>query len=442
MSADFFYRAYSKFSKRGNSLRLKITPAGMIVISVCVISGITGINIFSSGLYRVFTISLSLIIVSYFGRNKKFPDLKIRVFFDRQYKAGERSHFGVRIYNESKKDIRGIELLPATESLTPSKEEFINIKEPGEEKRNFWDRNIYYFRWLWHTFRKYRVEFESVTVGKIESDSHTTFDMDFLPVRRGHVKFEGFYVLQKSLLGLFYTYRFFSVKEDIIILPKKVKPDREFEKRIALENEFRDRGLHSLAHKHKSGDFVGLREYVPGDPYKNIHWKTWAKTGKPAVVEKGFEKIREYTLILINAVEKPERNISVRFEDLISSMQSVIEFLEKNSYEVNFIYFDRNGKLCQIQADKDRGNFGSLYNIISELECIYKDYQDILTELKPLTHTKKAVMIFSASKLSEVKTLFRCCDPFTTGIYDNDNDWRKHSTVPYTNTEIKVINTV
>lgn len=441
MSADFFYRAYSRFSKRGSSLRLKITPAGAVVIAVCIISGITGLNIFSSGLYRVFTISLSLIIVSYFGRSKKFPELKIRVFFDRQYKAGERSHFGVRIYNESDSVIKDIELIPVSKSLSPSKEEFINIKEPGEDKRNFWDRNIYYFRWLWHTFRKHRVEFESVTVGKIESNSHITFDMDFLPLKRGKVQFEGFYVLQKSLLGLFTTYKFFDTKEEIVILPKKVKPDREFEKRIVLDNEFRSRGIHSLSHKHKSGDFVGLREYVPGDPYKNIHWKTWAKTGKPAVVEKGFEKIKEYTVILINAVEKPDKDISVRFEDLISSMQSVIEFLEKNSYEIRFCYFDKNAKLCQIHAEKDRGNFGSLYNIISEVECIYKPSEDILTELKSLAHTKKALMIFSASELSEVKILFKCCDPFTAGIYDNGSAGKKHFAVPQTNTEIKVINT-
>lgn len=441
MSADFFYRAYSRFSKRGSSLRLKITPAGAVVIALCIISGITGLNIFSSGLYRIFTISLSLIIVSYFGRVKKFPELKIRVFFDRQYKAGERSHFGVRIYNDSDTDIKELELIPVTENLNPSKEEFENIKEPGEEKRNFWDRNIYYFRWLWHTFRKHRVEIESVTAGKIRSNSHTTFDMDLLPLKRGKVQFEGFYVLQKSLLGLFTTYKFFNIKEEIVILPKKVKPDRDFEKRIVLDNEFRSRGIHSLSHKHKSGDFVGLREYVPGDPYKNIHWKTWAKTGKPAVVEKGFEKIREYTVILINSVEKPDRDISVRFEDLISSMQSVIEFLERNGYEIRFYYFDRNGKLCHIRAEKDKGNFGSLYNIISELECIYRSSEDILVELKPLAHTKKAVMIFSASDLSGVKNLFKCCDPFTAAIDADSNGGKRHFTVPRINNEIKVINT-
>lgn len=440
MSADFFYRAYSRFSKRGSSLRLKITPAGAVIIVVCIISGITGLNIFSSGLYRIFTISLSLIIVSYFGRIKKFPDLKIRVFFDRQYKAGERSHFGVRIYNESDSDIRDIELIPVTESLNPSKEEFENIREPGEEKRNFWDRNIYYFRWLWHTFRKHRVEFESVVIDKIKHNSHTTFDMDFLPLKRGKVQLEGFYVLQKSLLGLFSSFRFLETAEEIVILPKKVRPDRSLEKMLIMDNELRSRGLHSLSHKHKSGDFVGLREYVPGDPYKNIHWKTWARTGKPAVVEKGFEKIREFTVILINGVEKPDRDITVRFEDLISSMQSVIEFLEKNSYEIRFVYFDSSGKLCQIQAEKDRGNFGSLYNIISDLEYIYKPYDDMLNELKPLARTKKAVMIFSASDLSGVKTLFKCCDPFTAGIGESDNAEKKHSTVPRVNTEIKVIN--
>ena len=32
-----------------------------------------------------------------------------------------------------------------------------------------------------------------------------------------------------------------------------------------------------------SGEFVGLRDYRPGDPLRQIHWKSWARTGRPIV---------------------------------------------------------------------------------------------------------------------------------------------------------------
>jgi uncharacterized protein (DUF58 family) len=34
-----------------------------------------------------------------------------------------------------------------------------------------------------------------------------------------------------------------------------------------------------------SGEFVGLRDYRPGDPLRQIHWKSWARTGRPIVKE-------------------------------------------------------------------------------------------------------------------------------------------------------------
>ena len=47
-----------------------------------------------------------------------------------------------------------------------------------------------------------------------------------------------------------------------------------------------------------SEDFVSLREYRPGDPLRKIHWKSWAKTGKPVVKEYQDEFFVRHALIL------------------------------------------------------------------------------------------------------------------------------------------------
>ncbi|MEC7947610.1 MAG: DUF58 domain-containing protein [Myxococcota bacterium] len=38
-----------------------------------------------------------------------------------------------------------------------------------------------------------------------------------------------------------------------------------------------------------SGDFRGLRPYMPGDPLRDLHWPTTARTGQPMVVERNRE---------------------------------------------------------------------------------------------------------------------------------------------------------
>ena len=43
----------------------------------------------------------------------------------------------------------------------------------------------------------------------------------------------------------------------------------------------------------RSGDFEGLRGYVPGDPLRDLHWPTTARTGKPMVVQRSAERADE-----------------------------------------------------------------------------------------------------------------------------------------------------
>src|SRR5439155_7840266 len=45
-------------------------------------------------------------------------------------------------------------------------------------------------------------------------------------------------------------------------------------------------------------EFIGLRDYRPGDPVRAIHWKSWAKIGAPVVREFQEEYFARHALIL------------------------------------------------------------------------------------------------------------------------------------------------
>ena len=47
-----------------------------------------------------------------------------------------------------------------------------------------------------------------------------------------------------------------------------------------------------------SGEFTGLREYRPGDPLRQIHWKSWARVGRPIVKELEDTFYPRYGLVL------------------------------------------------------------------------------------------------------------------------------------------------
>jgi uncharacterized protein (DUF58 family) len=48
----------------------------------------------------------------------------------------------------------------------------------------------------------------------------------------------------------------------------------------------------------QSEEFVSLREYRRGDPPRHIHWRSWAKAGKPIVKEFEDEFFVRHALVL------------------------------------------------------------------------------------------------------------------------------------------------
>ena len=52
-----------------------------------------------------------------------------------------------------------------------------------------------------------------------------------------------------------------------------------------------------------SGDMTGIREYVAGDPVRNIHWKLSEKTDKMLVKELGEQLTDQYLLLLDSSAD-------------------------------------------------------------------------------------------------------------------------------------------
>ncbi|MDR0951216.1 MAG: DUF58 domain-containing protein [Candidatus Ancillula sp.] len=67
--------------------------------------------------------------------------------------------------------------------------------------------------------------------------------------------------------------------------------------------------------------FQTLREYVPGDPIKNIHWKTTAKYG--TLMVKQFEETRRSKIAIVLSVNPDDYSSNDEFETAISAIASL-----------------------------------------------------------------------------------------------------------------------
>ena len=295
-----------------------------------------------------------------------------------------------------------MELVPEAGDCIPSKEDFKVKKEPGEENRNFWDRNIYYFRWTWHIIGLHKADFTSIKNVGVKKKSFVILEADIIPLKRGIITFKGLYVTKKDIFGLYTSSIFLPAENRIVILPKLTNADIKLKNRISVLTDRKSRSLSFYLMKHKTGDFIGIREYSPGDPMKNIHWKTWAKKDRPAVVEKGFEKIKECSVIMANCIDSENKDNELYFENSLSYIYSALKFLENDDFEVTFFCLTEKGEITKFTAEKEKGNFPKLYNMLAELEYYIFPVSRFISKLKKDHNPYSSTMLFCINSEPEV----------------------------------------
>jgi uncharacterized protein (DUF58 family) len=79
--------------------------------------------------------------------------------------------------------------------------------------------------------------------------------------------------------------------------------------------KYQQGGVALAANIGRSDEFVSLRDYRRGDPWKHIHWRSWAKTGKPIIKEFEDEFFVRHALVLDTFTDRPHSDI---FEEAVS----------------------------------------------------------------------------------------------------------------------------
>jgi uncharacterized protein (DUF58 family) len=132
------------------------------------------------------------------------------------------------------------------------------------------------------------------------------------PRRRGVLRFGGVTLARPDPFGLFRGFVKVPLAQSTLILPKRYPLPP-----IALPGamKYQEGGVAMASSIGRSEEFVSLREYRRGDPYRHIHWRSWAKTGKPIVKEFEDEFFVRHALVLDTFIDDPR---SEAFEEAVS----------------------------------------------------------------------------------------------------------------------------
>lgn len=287
------YHAFRKAEVRRK--KSEFTPAGwLLFIAVCA-AGLMGLDTTRTLLYQVFTFLLALLLLTFAWRFRFRPRLSVKRELPKFGTAGDRLEYRLLISNLAAARQVGLFAQEIGDDPCPTLEEFVNTPEPGEERRNPYDRLLMFYRWKWLVYRKKQADFAEWPAPPLPRRAETDMRVAVTPLRRGYLRLTGLRVIRCDPFNLCKAFCDFPCEDRVLILPKRYALPP-----FALPGarKFKRGGVALASSVGESEEFVALRDYRPGDPLRHIHWKSWAKVGKPIVKEYQDEYFVRHALVL------------------------------------------------------------------------------------------------------------------------------------------------
>lgn len=372
----FLYKSYCAFYSSSSRRKRRFTSAGSLVLLTIFITAILGIDTGQSLIYQIFSFLFPLLILAMIFSLSFRIQLTIDRKLPRFATVGESLIYDIRIRNLTGRKQKGLFCYENPEDPRPSFQTFIQEREPGEEKRNIWDRKVLFHRWMWLIEKNTKVRLKESPIPELLPNAEGNVSIQTTPRRRGYLRLTGITITRPEPLGLCKSFHVIPNRQKILVLPKRYKiPD------ILLEGtrKYHSGGISMASSVGDSNEFLSLRQYRPGDPMKQIHWKSWAKTNELIIREHQDEFFVRHALILDTFQKELYSDV---FEEAVSIAASMICNFQNRESLLDLMFVNteaycfssgrgmvQTGKMLEIlscvQTCNDR-DIGSLQSLVKQ----------------------------------------------------------------------------
>ncbi len=281
------YRLYRIVSSLNYWAKRRLTPGGWIVfVGLWLTAGMATDTEQSHG-YQAFALLLCLgvaaVAVAPFFRAKFSVERLLPKFGS----AGKPLRYTVAVRNLSGRAQAGLQVLDGLVDPRPGLAEFVATFRPQRRGR--------LFRFTAPPDVRRVRALKPQSLATLPPRGEAQVEVELVPLRRGVLHFDAVTVARPDPFGLFRAFLNVKAPGALTILPKRYPLPA-----LALpgSQQYQHGGVALAAAIGESEEFVALRDYRPGDPMRRIHWRSWAKTGRPVVKEFQDEFFVRHALIL------------------------------------------------------------------------------------------------------------------------------------------------
>ncbi|QIR36747.1 DUF58 domain-containing protein [Tolypothrix sp. PCC 7910] len=308
----FIYRLFYFSYGIHRKLIRRVSVSGVLILLLAIASAVTGSSNESMN-YQVVTFLLSIITIAIvyslffryrFSANRYLP---------RFATAGVKLNYKIVIHNKSDKIQQGLKLFENWADPRPNFQDFLATSTTVKIRQRSLNQAFGYDRWLWLIARQQCGVALPIKLPALAPHSKTEIIGEIIPTHRGMMRLTGMTVARPDPFGLFNACKTIFLPQSLLILPKlyQLPPIQ-----LPGVKKHQSGGVALASSVGDSEEFRSLRDYRPGDPLRKIHWKSWAKVGKPIVKEEQDEFFVRHALIL-------DTFQSVNYSEILESAISI-----------------------------------------------------------------------------------------------------------------------
>ncbi|MFN8671674.1 MAG: DUF58 domain-containing protein [Candidatus Sericytochromatia bacterium] len=229
----------------------------------------------------------------------------------------------------------------------------ISIKNTS--KRNWYSVKVDEI--FWSVFIR---TYENNLINIIKPNEEKIYDLTLKINRRGVYTSKGLIVSSSFPFNLFNWGNFYENYSKIFAFPSYKRIENLD---IKLGRKFQPGGISLSSNVGDSTEFTGMRDFVYGDNPKYIHWRSWAKTGKPVIKELSEEYFVRLGIIL--DIYSNDNNI---FDNSLAYVASVTDYLSRYDYIVDIFAF--GSEFYHFQSGRALAYFENILELLASIEPI------------------------------------------------------------------------
>ncbi len=368
------YRAYRLVSWSRYWGGRRFTRAGIGLLIAVIVAAMMGPDTENNVAYQAFTLLICLLLVSIaftWSFRARFAAVRLLPRFGT---VGTPFSYRVSVRNQTRRIQSGLTLLEDLADPRPTFAEWHRARVVEE-------RHVRSFR---IGVRPRTPSFNTAllkasAVPALPPNREIEVRAELMPLRRGILRFNGVTLARPDPLGLFRAFSKVRQPQSALILPKRYPLPP-----IALPGSMRYQagGVALASNVGQSEEFIALRDYRYGDPVRHIHWRSWAKTGKPVVREFEDEFFVRHALVLDTFTDHPRSEV---FEEAVSIAASFACSVRTQESLLDLLFVGPES-YC-FTAGRGLARSDQMLEILASVQpCFEKAFNDL--EHLVLTHVK------------------------------------------------------